>query len=132
MSREELFNEIRDKFQRNFESIKSYNTSGIIRKEIDGHKFSLLFSRSEIVVWAYNGNLTIGEVKYDYEKGFNEEQFSPIYEAITNFLSGFIHCSDCGKLIKREEVAGHFYAGSYCKDCWEGKWKAIEARENYD
>lgn len=47
-----------------------------------------------------------------------------------------IHCSDCGKEIINDRcdggIAGRYFAGIYCKDCWERKWKAIEANGNYD
>jgi DNA replicative helicase MCM subunit Mcm2 (Cdc46/Mcm family) len=49
------------------------------------------------------------------------------------WIDGKMYCSDCGEVI---EVAGShrkmYFAGRFCENCWERKWKAIEARENYD
>ena len=27
---------------------------------------------------------------------------------------------------------GQYVAGHYCKECWDNKYKAIEAKENYE
>ncbi len=49
------------------------------------------------------------------------------------FTMGKLHCSDCGKVVNYQEVSGNrYFAGIYCNDCWERKWKAIEAKENYN
>ena len=55
-----------------------------------------------------------------------------LYDTIKKYESGVIHCSDCGKPINKGEIAGSYFAGRYCSECWENKWKAIEARETYD
>lgn len=55
-----------------------------------------------------------------------------LYDTIKEYESGVIHCSDCGKPINKGDIAGSYFAGRYCKDCWETKWKAIEAKETYD
>lgn len=48
------------------------------------------------------------------------------------YCDGDIHCSGCGKQIKQKEIAGRYFAGIYCKDCWENKYKDIEAKETYE
>ena len=49
------------------------------------------------------------------------------------FTTGKIHCSDCGKLVNYRDVQNNkYFAGIYCDDCWNGKWKEIEAKENYN
>lgn len=83
----------------------------------------------EIHVWADDGNtalLAIEEVK-DLTAASKD-----IYDAIIDWLNGFICCSDCGKRIKKSEIAGGYFAGRYCTDCWNNKWKAIESKETYE
>lgn len=48
------------------------------------------------------------------------------------YINNIVHCSDCNKAIKKDEIAGRFFAGIYCKDCWEREWKEREADETYD
>ena len=54
---------------------------------------------------------------------------------------GKLPCSDCKVVIRREAVAGSYFAGSYCHACWagdggthagKGGWKAVEAKETYE
>jgi hypothetical protein len=53
--------------------------------------------------------------------------------ALTNKHSeGISFCSGCGKEMKIVDCAGRFYASHFCTKCWEGKWRKIEASENYD
>ena len=56
------------------------------------------------------------------------------------YREGTIACTDCGKRYSKYE-GGHFFASSYCPDCWEGRtghyegsggWKKKEAQESYD
>lgn len=61
------------------------------------------------------------------------DKFNEWIEQITReYLDGIIHCSDCDKTIFKNEIAGRYFAGVYCDECWNGKWKAIESKENYD
>jgi hypothetical protein len=66
----------------------------------------------------------------------NTDKFSTIYKDIIkvmeNWDNDIINCSDCGKEITHQEVAGRYFAGKYCRECWEGKWKEIEAKETYN
>lgn len=48
------------------------------------------------------------------------------------YIAGIIHCSDCGREIKKNEIAGRYFAGIYCKECWDREWAEREARETYD
>lgn len=85
----------------------------------------------ELVIWANNGRTEIGH--YFGMKGKSIDELVPVIKSdIENFLNGYVKCSECERLLKKEEIAGRYFAGSYCKGCWEGKWKAIEARETYD
>ena len=61
-----------------------------------------------------------------------DEQISWIESATEEYCNGLIHCSKCGKKVKQSEIAGRYFAGIYCQECWEGGVREIEARENYD
>jgi formamidopyrimidine-DNA glycosylase len=55
-----------------------------------------------------------------------------MFNLCEDYGRGYVRCSDCETKIKTSEIAGRYFAGVYCKDCWDGKWKAIEAKENYE
>ena len=56
-----------------------------------------------------------------------------VLDTTEEFTQGKIHCSDCGTLVDYQEVhRNNYFAGIYCDDCWNRKWKAIEAKENYN
>ena len=62
-----------------------------------------------------------------------DDDFIEWIENITyEYINGIVHCSDCNKSLKEEEIAGRFFAGIYCKECWEKEWKEREAKETYD
>lgn len=49
------------------------------------------------------------------------------------YTKGIIHCSDCGKAVNYLNVQkNRYFAGIYCDDCWNRKWKAVEEKENYN
>ena len=76
------------------------------------------------------GQFNLGE---NYKNEVPSEEFIKWIEKVTEeYCKGIVHCSDCGREIHKNEIAGRYFAGIYCKNCWEGKWKAIEAREDYN
>lgn len=70
------------------------------------------------------------------EDGMNspisKECYDWLKDKISKYSQGIVECSDCGKEIKKDEIAGRYFAGIYCSECWNSKWKYIEARETYD
>jgi hypothetical protein len=93
------------------------------------------YGNGNLTVWDSTGGLTIASGCLPVQ---NEE---PLIRAkavrkytkrMEEFSSGLIHCSDCDDTIKIHEIAGKYFAGGYCEKCWSGKWKAIEAKENYN
>lgn len=96
-------------------------------------------------IWNCSGNITIlnglFEVK-NWKDTIPKEDLNLIKKATENFSRGLVCCSDCKKELEiMREVAGHYFAGSFCKDCWfgiggkhinDGGWKRIEAQENYN
>lgn len=86
---------------------------------------------NEFCLWHNNYN-SLGSIKIDIKQKPTEEFCNWLQTKIDNCLKGFVNCSDCGKIIKTEEIAGRYFAGRYCKDCWEKTWQVIEAKETYD
>ncbi len=90
--------------------------------------------RWEISVWDETGNssvITIGfEVNNKETDVVPDEVFQKIIHACNNHSNGIHICSGCGKEVTH--IAGHYFAGNYCQHCWDTKYKAIEARENYN
>lgn len=55
-----------------------------------------------------------------------------ITSIIVNYVNGFMYCAECGKVMSLDEIGGSYFAGYYCKHCWETKWRDIEAKETYN
>ena len=92
-------------------------------------------SGAKINLWANSGRVSLGHklvVEATEDKSVVQVATDLAVNRFNDWLNGFVRCCDCGKLITREDVAGSYFAGVYCTDCWEGKWKAIEANETYD
>lgn len=60
------------------------------------------------------------------------EQVNLIKKHLQNYCKGIISCSDCGKSIDKSDIAGRYYAGTYCNECWDKKWKEIASKDNYE
>jgi hypothetical protein len=101
------------------------------RFEYQDEKFVIAFTASSktLHVWADNGLTKLFEQR---DVTTIDEATTLATEIIDCYLSGEILCSGCGHRIKKEEVAGHYFAGSYCKVCWENKYQAMEAAETYE
>ncbi len=75
---------------------------------------------------------SLGEYNIDENMTPDENFIEWLDNKINNFIGGKINCSDCGKIISNEEVAGKYFAGQYCEECWERTWREIEAKETYN
>lgn len=81
----------------------------------------------------YNDNSEhLGEIKININEPPTNEFIEWIENLTYEYCNKTVHCSDCKKEMKEEEIAGRFYAGIYCKECWEREWTEREAEENYD
>lgn len=86
-------------------------------------------------VWNSTGNTQIALVSFPDNLSEKERRglVNGVVKRMEEFSVGYIHCSDCGEKIKyHDETGGRYFAGIYCQKCWDGKWKAIEAKENYN
>jgi hypothetical protein len=111
-----------------------------------GMLFKFRLTQTDIQVWDCNGKMIFeagfpdrfnGAKKFDtdrpnYDAVLPLEIYNKMNEACSDYVRGMIACSKCETKILKTAVAGHFYAGSYCSDCWENGVKQQEARENYD
>jgi hypothetical protein len=87
-----------------------------------------------INIWSLCGDHLFGEkitVK-SINDTISADCLKRIDKCLNDYMRGFINCSDCKKQIKKSDIAGRYFAGVYCKDCWEGKWEATEAKETYN
>lgn len=96
---------------------------------IYGEEFIIGIHQKEIIVWSYTGHDVLFKTTSEF---FTEDVYVAIVETMDNWSRGYIYCSDCGEKIHMSEIAGKYFAGNYCKECWEYKWKAIEKNETYD
>ena len=94
-------------------------------------KFAFGIYDNQFCLW-HEGHDSLGEKKINMNSTPDEKFIKWVDEKINNKIEGKINCSDCGKLINEKEIAGRYFAGLYCKDCWERTWKEIEAKETYD
>lgn len=94
--------------------------------------FTLSDHVGSMQLWGQNG---LTSICYYNSKLSTDENIKKMVEYFDDYLAGFIHCSDCGKKFPAAECAHYrrsYFAGRYCQDCWDNKWKAIEAKETYD
>lgn len=107
---------------------------------IFGHMFAIsVYSAGDqwtISVWDHTGGTSVCSLSQeivDKETDvLSSENYNKLSEETKAFSQGKIRCSDCKQHINQADIAGSYFAGRYCEDCWEGKWKAIEAKETYN
>lgn len=117
-----------------------YANQHIRWSNIYGDEFTFYVCKGDdnwtITVWDYKGSTTIchifQKIVDDVTDKLSGKNLNLIQGYTEDFSRGIVPCSNCKKKIKKEEIAGRYFAGVYCKECWENKYKAIEARENYD
>jgi len=104
---------------------------------IYGEEFEFLVYQDRISVWDHHGSVSIG-VFPRTSTGVRE-----MLAASEEYTHGLIRCSECGDKMLKTDTAGRYFAGSYCKRCWETDWidengrehknvRDIEAHENYE
>jgi predicted nucleic-acid-binding Zn-ribbon protein len=77
------------------------------------------------------GSFQIKAVNKETDK-LQRKDFDKIISVCRKYVQGTIQCSGCDKEIQIVDIAGQYFAGRYCKHCWETKYRAIEAAENYE
>ena len=93
--------------------------------------FMLSWEKDRIVIWTYGiiieqvwFNSGSRSMPYWNGKFCNENVLNDI---IKHYDNDSYCCCSCCKLIKKEEVIGSHFAGSYCAECWE-KYKKENSR----
>lgn len=83
-------------------------------------------------IWDSNGSTTLGSYSIDVYAPPTSEFIDWLSHIIDDYSNGILHCSDCGKPFPKDEPQGRYFAGVFCKDCWNRTWRAIEAAEDYE
>ena len=87
----------------------------------------------ELSIWDKTGTTAIFSDNIPENIDKRVEFLKQVEEYLRDYSEGFKRCSDCGKLVEYNLVKNNrYFAGVYCDDCWNRKWKAIEAKENYN
>jgi hypothetical protein len=85
----------------------------------------------DIGVWDYTGRIHVFDGKIPNEN--RNEFINDLFSVCEKWSKGEKKCDDCGKWINYQENKSHrYFAATYCTECWERKWKAVEAAENYN
>ena len=97
----------------------------------ENKRFAFGIYSNEFYLWNDFGE-SIGSYNIDINKVPSDKFIEWIEKVTKEYCDGIIPCSDCGKSIKKTEIAGRYFSGVYCSDCWNRTWKEIEAKENYN
>lgn len=101
----------------------------------DNKRFAFLCAVNchDNVFCLWNDNsASLGRYKINAQKPPSDDFIEWIEKITKEYCDGIVHCSCCNKEIKKNEIAGRFFAGIYCKDCWEREYREKEAREDYN
>ncbi len=81
-------------------------------------------------IWDYTGRIIVFCRTIPKE---NRDFFiKSLLEICEKWSNGEMQCCGCRKWISySENESHHYFAGIYCDECWENKYRAIEAKENY-
>jgi hypothetical protein len=100
---------------------------------IYGDEFTFSILRKEFNLWDITGCTHIFRCVFPDDLKQRKQVFYQAVKASENYTQGIIQCSGCHKDTNLKEARKRrYFAGIYCEECWEGKWKAIEAKENYN
>lgn len=98
----------------------------------------------DVTVWDLTGTVFLYNKKFQSESclvSIPMDIIKEIEDVTQKYINGKMKCSDCGKEINEKKAGGHYFAGTYCQDCWlgntgkhreKGGWKYIESQESYD
>lgn len=91
----------------------------------------------ELSFWDVTGSVSLHNTSFpvvdEDTDVIPKEKFDTIIEILKDYSKGFIRCSKCKTRIPVSEIAGSYFAGRYCDECWNKRgMKEIEAKETYD
>jgi hypothetical protein len=88
--------------------------------------------RYDLTIYDYRGDMLIWQEIITPDTDRNN-LINRLMKVTEEWTRGNITCSNCGNLVPYYENMNHrYYAGIYCNECWESKFKAIEAAETYN
>lgn len=85
----------------------------------------------EFIIWN-DFSYKLGSYKIDFYDIPSDEFIKWVDKITLDYCNDKIVCSGCNKKINKKDIAGRIFAGIYCKDCWETKYKEEESKINYD
>ncbi|MHA2263571.1 MAG: hypothetical protein ACXAEN_14340 [Candidatus Thorarchaeota archaeon] len=93
-----------------------------------------MFNVFTLSMWNGSGGTSLLSKTFvcDMMEPIPEDVRKAMAQAAKEYAKGIVHCSHCEKEIQKSDIAGRYFAGVYCTDCWERTYKAIEARETYN
>lgn len=86
----------------------------------------------EFCLWDEWGSTSLLNCKIDGKSPPTKEFVTQLFERLDDYINNICCCSGCAVKLKKDEIAGRYYAGIYCKDCWDSKWRDIEAADDYE
>jgi len=118
----------------------TFDNNKTLWSNIYGHFFSILVNNYHdewhISIWDAGGSTSICDITQEMVDKETDILSDVNYKTLCKFSEqysrGITPCSRCGKSLKKEEIAGRYFAGVYCTECWEGEMKEIEAKETYN
>lgn len=114
-----------------------YDNSANMRiRNIYGDEFVFTIDRKEpiLFLWNHGGNKTVG--CYEVPK-----ELEQIRSDMNLYSQGLVRCASCKEPTSIHDPGGQYFAGLYCRGCWEGTkgkmkdqggFRALEARETYN
>lgn len=85
-----------------------------------------------VTIWDERGHIALGTYEMT-ENGFADGEDRRMAKVMNNWTRGFMPCCGCGKEINyQEKKSQHYFAGVYCDECWESKYRELEANESYN
>ena len=93
----------------------------------------LITNEGFFFIWDDNGD-SFGDFKIDINEVPSNEFIKYVESRVQDYcINGIRHCSHCDKILNDEkDVGGHYFAGIYCKECWEREYRAKEEQETYN
>lgn len=88
---------------------------------IRGYRAVFKVREGKIMVWTSGGSILV----YERETfKLKVRYIRQIEKIVKNLINDIYPCSRCGDLITKDDIAGVYYGGVYCEDCWEKKGKS--------
>lgn len=114
--------------------LEADNFADLLLSDSFGHlyKFGVYGKDNSFKFMLWNDTGALHLLTIQVQNKLSPANLEQIAKVMSNYQRGIINCSDCGKEIYKHEIGGQYFAGRYCKECWERKWKEVASKETYD